>query len=226
MNKNSEEMRKFSELILSALLFSGLPAAAQQADSSFTGGSAAGSGRAVVPASAEIRIPVHERVEMLLQGSVSRNPRHDLRLMFGLAPMFDGWGVDDWDDQNMGNPAYDVLHSKYSNSFFGRHCLGALSASYAYRVGEKWESGALLCALFRPAQSRSGWPEDMETPGILPERDARGALFVDLPPAVPALFGRRSGGPVGHASRFFRGRLPDGGARYGAVDLGGYHRGA
>lgn len=144
MNKNSEEMRKFSELILSALLFSGLPAAAQQADSSSTGGSAAGSGRAVVPASAEIRIPVHERVEMLLHGSVPRNPRHDLRLMFGLAPMFDGWGVDDWDDQNMGNPAYDVLHSKYSNSFFGRHCLGALSASYAYRVGEKWEIGAAL----------------------------------------------------------------------------------
>lgn len=81
---------------------------------------------------------------MLLHGSVPRNPRHDLRLMFGLAPMFDGWGVDDWDDQNMGNPAYDVLHSKYSNSFFGRHCLGALSASYAYRVGEKWEIGAAL----------------------------------------------------------------------------------
>lgn len=56
--------------------------------------------------------------------------------------MHHDWDVVDWDDQNLSNPAYEVLHSKYSNSFFGRHCLGALSVQYAFCITERWEISA------------------------------------------------------------------------------------
>lgn len=128
----------------------------------------------------------------------------------------------------MGNPAYDVLHSKYSNSFFGRHCLGALSASYAYRVGEKWEIGAAL-SYARYSDRLNPAPDGLRTWKLR-------EYYLSVMPGVRYswICHRRfrlysageAGAPVGHASRFFRGRLPDGGARYGAVDLGGYHCGA
>lgn len=145
-------MRKFSKLFLSALLFLGFPVAAQEADSAFY--------KAAQPVDSlgnvdltpwEFRQLVRsqryarkQRIRIERLAREPYRPQHDLRVMFGFAPMFDGWGVPDWDGYDLGNPAYEVLHSKYYNSLFGRHSLGALSVSYAYRIGQKWEIGAAL----------------------------------------------------------------------------------
>lgn len=69
--------------------------------------------------------------------------RHDLRWTLGFAPMFDR-DVEDWDAHDLSNPAYEVLHSKYRNSFFGRHSLGALSFQYAYAITERFEVSSSL----------------------------------------------------------------------------------
>lgn len=70
--------------------------------------------------------------------------RHELRWTFGFAPLNSDWDEANWNDQDLSNPAYEVLHSKYSNSFFGRFSLGALSVQYAYRLAGRWEISASL----------------------------------------------------------------------------------
>lgn len=72
------------------------------------------------------------------------DPRHELRWTFGFAPLNSNWDEANWNDQDLSNPAYEVLHSKYSNSFFGRFSLGALSVQYAYRLTGRWEISASL----------------------------------------------------------------------------------
>lgn len=88
--------------------------------------------------------------------------RHELRWTFGFAPQNSDWDEVNWADQDLSNPACEVLHSKYSNSFFGRFSLGALSVQYAYRLAGRWEISASL-TYSRFADRLHPAPEGLET---------------------------------------------------------------
>lgn len=90
------------------------------------------------------------------------DPRHELRWTFGFAPLNNVWDDMNWNDQDLSNPAYEVLHSKYSNSFFGRFSLGALSVQYAYRLAGRWEISASL-TYSRFGDRLQPAPEGLET---------------------------------------------------------------
>lgn len=142
-------MRKINQFVLSAFLFLSLPAAAQEADSASRQLPAADSVKSVDLMPWEFRQLVRkqnaarrQRINAARFGYEAYKPQHDLRVMVGFGPMFDTWDAADREEHNGWNPAYAVLHSKYEESFFGRHCFASLSLSYAYRVAERWEIGA------------------------------------------------------------------------------------
>lgn len=144
-------MRIISEFVLSAFLFLGLPAAAQEADSASRQVPAADSVKSVDLLPWEFRQLVREqnaarrqRINAARLGYEGYKPQHDLRVMVGFGPMPEQWNIEEWAEHNPWNPAYDVLYSKYEESFFGRHCFASLSVSYAYRVAERWEIGAVV----------------------------------------------------------------------------------
>lgn len=162
-------MRKFGKLlVLSALLFHGLPSAAQEADTVFLPTAAADSVKSIDLTPREFRELVRqqnrsrrERLDAARFGSGAYVPQHGLYVTLGFSSDIKTWsGVLDWADHDQSNPAYGLLHDKYKESRYGRHCFAALSAVYTYPIARRWEIGAGLSytgfynGLWRRADSR------------------------------------------------------------------------
>lgn len=136
-------MRILYGLILLAFLLSGMPVAAQQAES-VVHPDLSSREFAMQKRRSEFEERQRRKAEVFEYTQQKPRLRHDVRMMLGFGPRFEGWGVPEWDEKDWWNPANELLEAKYSDSFFGRHCFAALSVAYAYRVSRRIEIGATV----------------------------------------------------------------------------------
>ena len=75
---------------------------------------------------------------------VATAPRHSLSLTYGVAPLINEGDYIPWCDLDRSNPAYELLHGKYTEDCFGRRSGGSLALVYTCRLSYRWEVGVSL----------------------------------------------------------------------------------